>query len=79
MPTVEVERTLLTDRDVAARLNVSRSFVHKLNASGRLPQPVKLGRARRWRLEDLKLWEALGCPSRDSDTWQSAMKGGSHA
>jgi excisionase family DNA binding protein len=66
--------SFLTDRDLAARLNVSRSFVWKLHSQGRLPMPIKLGRACRWRLSDVETWERGGCPARDSAAYQEAMR-----
>lgn len=66
---------LLTDRQLALRLGVSRSFVWKLLASGRLPEPVRLGRAVRWRLRDLRCWEEAGCPARDSAAFAAALGG----
>lgn len=71
--------SFLTDRDLAARLNVSRSFVWKLHSQGRLPMPIKLGRACRWRLADIEAWERAGCPSRDSSIYRDLTReGASH-
>ena len=39
---------LLTLNEVAARLGVCRRTAENLLASGRLPPPIKFGRARRW-------------------------------
>ncbi len=39
---------LLTLDEVAARLGVCRRMAENLLASGRLPPPVRFGRARRW-------------------------------
>jgi excisionase family DNA binding protein len=50
---------------VAVLLGVSRSFVRKLHDSSRLPRPVRLGRAVRWRRAELFAWLQAGCPSRD--------------
>lgn len=51
--------------DVAALLGVSERHVWKLNASGGIPTPVKLGRCVRWRRRELLAWLDAGCPSRD--------------
>ena len=39
---------LLTLDEVAARLGVCRRTAESLLAAGRLPRPVRFGRARRW-------------------------------
>ncbi|WP_437202245.1 helix-turn-helix transcriptional regulator [Planctomicrobium sp. SH664] len=55
----------LTAADVARLLNVSIRHVAALNATGRLPRPIRLGRAVRWNAEELRAWLAAGAPSRD--------------
>jgi prophage regulatory protein len=34
-------------------------------AAGRCPAPLKVGGRTLWRVADLRMWVALGCPSRD--------------
>ena len=58
--------------DVANLLKVSKRHVANLNASGRLPKPIKLGRAVRWLRPELTEWLAAGAPRRDQ--WE-AIKG----
>lgn len=74
MTPIEGERAMLTDRDVAARLKVSRSFVWKLHGQGRLPMPIKLGRACRWRRAEVEAWERAGCPARDSAAYRELVQ-----
>lgn len=62
---------LLTDHAVARTLGVSRSFVHKLHAQGKLPAPVRLGRCLRWRAAEITAWLAAGCPSRSEWSWSA--------
>ena len=45
--------------------NVSRAHWHRLNATGRTPASMKLGRRTLWSVDDLRAWIALGAPSRD--------------
>lgn len=60
-----VEGVLLVDADTVAKLlSISKSSLHAFNATGQLPKPVRLGRAVRWNLEELKAWVNCGCPSR---------------
>ena len=52
---------LLTVKEVAGCLKVSSRQVWKLIASGRLPQPMRLGRSVRWRGDDLSMFVENGC------------------
>jgi len=57
---------LAVDADGFAELaSISRAMVFKLDASGRCPAPVRIGRAVRWRVDDIRQWLANGCPPRD--------------
>lgn len=64
---------LLRVQEVAQRLGVSARQCWKLLASGRLPQPVRLGRSVRWRESDISAFIAAGCP--DLETFEAAGKG----
>jgi hypothetical protein len=55
---------LLVETDQAAAMcGGSPATWFRLKSAGRTPAPVKLGRVL-YRVEDLKLWVALGCPPR---------------
>lgn len=69
---IEQVAALLTDHDVARKLGVSRSFVHKMRSQGKLPEPVRLGRCLRWRADEIAAWIAAGCPTRDTWIWEAA-------
>jgi len=56
---------LLTAADVAGLLAITVRHVRALDASGRLPRPIRLGRAVRWRRDELLRWLDAGAPSRD--------------
>ena len=52
---IEPERLALSARDAAVLLGISRAQFWKLNASGKVPLPVRLGtKAPRWRLDELR-------------------------
>jgi excisionase family DNA binding protein len=56
---------LLLDAGTVARLlSVSRATVWRMRDAGKLPQPVRLGGAVRWRRADIDAWVRAGCPSR---------------
>ncbi len=56
---------LLSVRELANRLKVSTRHVWSLLSSGRLPEPVRVGRSVRWRADDIDQWIRLGCPNRE--------------
>jgi len=62
MPVIE---SLLKIPEVAKLAGVSPRTVWKLISSGRAPELVCIGRARRMRASDVDLWIRLGCPSRE--------------
>ena len=49
---------LLTNRDLQARLRLSRTSIHFMVKRGEFPAPVQIGRARRWRESDVNAWIA---------------------
>lgn len=53
---------LITAAELAKLLNVSTRTLWRLRSAGQLPQPVRLGGAVRWRIEEVKNWIAAGCP-----------------
>ena len=60
---------LLTLDDLAERLRLSPSFVRKLDRTGSLPAPVRIGRTRRWSLREIIDWIEARCPIRNE--WES--------
>ena len=59
------ERLAYTRDDVAGLLQVSLRHVAAMNSSGRLPRPIRLGRAVRWLADELHAWLEAGAPARD--------------
>ena len=57
------EQLALTATELATRLGISRAHVWKLLSLGRLPAPVRLGRAVRWDKRVIDAWLAAGAPS----------------
>jgi predicted DNA-binding transcriptional regulator AlpA len=55
---------LLLDIEAAAKLaNISARHLEDLVKEGKAPEPVKLGRCRRWRPDVLTAWIQADCPS----------------
>jgi len=59
---------LLTAQDLAGEMKVSLRTVRRLDASGKLPKPVLIGRSVRWPRIVLQDWIGAGCP--DRETWE---------
>ena len=69
----ESERLALPAVEVAKLLGISERHLWALNSSGRLPRPVRLGRACRWNLAELRAWLDASCPERSR--WETMRKG----
>jgi predicted DNA-binding transcriptional regulator AlpA len=52
---------LITARKLAQLLEISPRTLWRLKSAGRLPAPVRLGGAVRWRLDEVRAWIAGGC------------------
>lgn len=60
---IETQPLLLTARDVSKQLQVSVRTVWRLRSAGKLPKPVEVGGAVRWRNDEFQKWVAEGCRS----------------
>ena len=67
-----LEPLLLTIKQVARLLGVCRATACRLNSDGRLPRPIRFGRAVRWDFSVLKDWIAAGAPPRER--WEAMCK-----
>ena len=64
----------LPAREAAALLGISPRHLWALNASARLPMPVRLGRSVRWIRAELEAWLEAGAPARDR--WEATKTSG---
>jgi predicted DNA-binding transcriptional regulator AlpA len=56
---------LLDAKAVAGLLSVGIRMIYSMRSSGELgPIPIRLGRRRLWRYDELAAWVRAGCPSR---------------
>lgn len=56
---------------VAAELiGISRTTFWRLHSEGKVPSPIRFGRATRWRRAELVAWVRAGCPPRDKWIWK---------
>lgn len=68
-----VAEPILVGAELAGRLcGVSGRTWTRMAASGEIPRPLRLGRLRRWSVDELRAWVAASCPSRER--WQAMNK-----
>jgi len=60
---------LLTVKEVAEILRLSRRQVFRLDNAARIPRALRIGRAVRWSTQQIHDWLAVGAP--DRRTWES--------
>lgn len=59
----EQQITLLINAEqVANILNISERTLWRLVSGGKVPQPVRIGRSARWRVQEIYAWIESGCP-----------------
>ncbi len=54
-------QVLLSTRQLADRFDCSIRHIQRLNDSGKLPRPLKLGNLIRWRRSEIENWIDGGC------------------
>jgi prophage regulatory protein len=59
----------MSARQLSQMLNVSLRQVWRLNAAGKLPQPIRLGGSVRWNRQEVTEWFESGCP--DRKVWEA--------
>jgi len=64
IPLISVPEPLMLRADQASALcGLSVSTWYQLKSSGLLPPSIKLGKARLWPMDTLKMWISLQCPN----------------
>jgi predicted DNA-binding transcriptional regulator AlpA len=61
---------LLTAAEAAAQCRTSVRTWRSWDASGRVPRPIRIGRAKLWRPLELADWIAAGCPPQAAWEWE---------
>lgn len=67
MQTETTRPQLITVVILAGMLGISPRSVWRRLSCGEMIQPVRIGRSVRWRLRDVEIWVAAGCPTPVSD------------
>jgi predicted DNA-binding transcriptional regulator AlpA len=70
-----VEPLLVDTEQAAAACGIGRATWFRLKSAGKTPAPVKLAGRVLYRVEDLRLWVSLGCPSRKEFEARKALAG----
>ncbi len=65
----ELQRLLVTAKQAARMCGRSLRTWRTWDSCGLIPQPVRMGRATLWRVDELKAWVEAGCPRRDK--WEA--------
>ena len=55
---------LLTAKELGERLSLSKRQIHRLNACGKIPAPIRIGGSIRWVESIISRWLATGAPDR---------------
>ena len=74
MGTEKVETLLIDVKGVAAMLGVHRASVFKLRNTGRMPPPLRILGAVRWRRREIEDWVRAGMPPAERWEWAQAEK-----
>ncbi len=59
-------------RDLAGMLSMSVRHIQRMDAAGKLPRSVRLGRSKRWVRSEIESWLRAGMPNRKA--WESMRR-----
>ena len=65
-------KLLLDIKALAVLLSRSVPSLRRDDAAGRLPAALRIGGAKRWRVDEIRRWVDAGCP--DRKTWQATER-----
>lgn len=64
------EPLLVKAAQIAELMQISPRSLWRLRSGGKIPEPLRIGGAVRWRLDDIKIWIAAGCPVPNASSMQ---------
>jgi predicted DNA-binding transcriptional regulator AlpA len=70
----EDEKWLVNTRQTANLLDVSERKVFAMQTEGRMPAPLRIGKAVRWRKRELEAWIDAGSPPLRDWKWPSVAR-----
>ncbi|MHC4327501.1 MAG: helix-turn-helix transcriptional regulator [Planctomycetota bacterium] len=68
------QHRLISAKELARMLSLSKRQVFRLNSAGRIPKPLRIGGAVRWSAEEISAWLAASAP--DRQTWETMKNAG---
>ncbi len=74
MNSTQTTEKLLTAKAVGEMLSLSKRQIFRLNSSGKIPAPIRIGGAVRWSAEEISAWLAAG--AKDRRTWEAMKNAG---
>ena len=69
------EIQLLTAKELGALLNLSKRQIFRLNSSGKIPAPIRIGGSVRWANSTIEIWINMGCPDRQAFEAMQQIRG----
>ena len=63
--TCQLKPLMLRAKDAAGLCGLAVSTWYELKSAGKLPPSIKLGKARLWRMDVLRRWVEMDCPTID--------------
>ncbi|OHB54349.1 MAG: hypothetical protein A2173_10100 [Planctomycetes bacterium RBG_13_44_8b] len=73
--TEQMPEKLLTAQAVGKMLSLSKRQIFRLNSCGKIPAPVRISGAVRWKLSDIELFLRWNCPDRKTfESMQESSK-----
>ena len=64
MTNTQITEKLLTAKAVGEMLSLSKRQVFRLNSSGKIPAPIRIGGSVRWAENTIAVWLKAGAPDR---------------
>ena len=62
--TEQITEKLLTAKNLGQMLSLSKRQIFRLNSSGKLPAPIRIGGSVRWAESTIAAWLNAGAPDR---------------
>ena len=72
--TVTEDCQLINAKELAKMLSLSKRQIHRLNACGKIPRPVRIGGSVRWDREEILRWITASCPNREDWDTQKGVE-----
>jgi len=60
----ESTKTLVSADTLGTMLSLSKRTIHRLNSSGKIPAPIRIGGSVRWSESTIAAWLQAGAPDR---------------